>query len=848
MKYNSVKIIIAAMGLMLLACRLSDKTISLAITWGVDKNYAQDESTVHDATFEIVNTGTVHLSSDNWSLYWNQAPHDIISHTGSDQLHVRRINGDFYEMKPTDQFSLAPLERISVTITCEGAMIKESDGPLGVYVMGENQNFIPIEDVTILPFSSADQVNRSSDDLEPTANPDYLHEAHNYLTVLPDDQLYPMIPMPKSVSREDSSYTFTDQLQVYYPDSLQQEVEYLTDGLKSAVRRVNDRSSVDIVLDIDPSLSQSEAYQLDINADGIMIKGIDQAAVFYGIVSLIKLYHDSDGVLPAMSILDYPAYAYRGMHVDVARNFQSKETMLRLLDVMAELKLNKLLLYITEDEGWRLAIEELPELTDVASRRGHTLTDEEFLQPAYGSGPDPDDPQSTGNGYYSRDEFKELISYAHDRHIDIIPEVNFPGHARAAIYAMEHRYHRLMAAGDEQGAEQYRLIDPDDQSIYKSAQSYHDNIVCVCRPSVYEFYATVLADIQEMYDEAGVPLTMIHTGGDEVPRGAWTASPMCESYLKQYSEITNIRNLQGHFFKNLVEQLKPTGLQIGGWEEVVMNFDQDDHWQINDAFTSDNVYPYIWNNLWGEQDLGYRIANTGYPVILCNVTNFYFDLAYDKDPREPGLYWAGFINEKDAFSFVPENLFISTQTDDMGYEFTPEVDFKDMERLQRSARSNIVGIQGQLWGETVKGRDMLEYYYLPKIYGLAQRAWEGTPPWSALTDATEREDALNQDYNRFINTIVQKEFRSLDQPDKIYHYRIPAPGIRIQDQVVSIVSPYPGMEIRYTTDGTEPTANSELYNEPFKTAETTIRAKIYNSLGRSGLESQSTIELKDYVK
>lgn len=834
--------------ILFLSCQEDKEEFAISLSWELVKNYESDGSYAHDASFTLTNNGRTELTDSNWSLYWSQAPHDINTHTSSDQISVRRINGDFYEMMPEGGFTLPSGEQIEVTLSCDGHIIKESDGPLGVYVVKEDSSFYIVDDVKIKPFVRPEQVNRTSDDQEPVASAEALFAASKDLQAISKEELYPIIPHPKSVIKGVSNYAIPSGLRVFYKAPIKKELEYLSEELNTSIQQVYFDSLAELKLLVDDKITNPEGYKLDIAADGITLTASTKKGMFYGIVSLVSLYDQGSRTVPIMTIEDEPAYSYRGMHVDVARNFQSKETILRLIDVMASLKLNKLLLYITEDEGWRLSIEELPELTRVSGSRGHTLTDEKFLQPSYGSGPKRFNPKSNGNGFYTRTDFKEIIRYAYEKHIDIIPEVNLPGHARAAIYAMENRYRRLMSEGKEKEAQQYRLIDPDDQSVYQSAQSYNDNIACVCRPSIYDFYEVVLSDIQEMYEEAKVPLTMIHTGGDEVPKGAWTESPICKEYLKQYPEITNIRNLQSHFFGNLVKRLAKTGLQIGGWEEVVMDFDDNNHWQINDQFVGDNVYPYIWNNLWGEEDLGYRIANVGYPVILCNVSNFYFDLAYDKDPREPGLYWAGFINEKDAFSFVPENMFLSTTSDDMGHQFHPEIDFKDKERLKKSAKQNIIGLQGQLWGETVKGRDMLEYYYLPKIYGLAHRAWEGNPQWSTLANTEQREEAIHTDYERFINTITQREFKRLDAPDKKYHYRIPAPGLMKQGDQVLINAPYPGMTIRYTTDGSEPNAKSTIYTEPIITDVEQIRAKVFNSIGRSGYENKINVKTKSDVE
>lgn len=844
-------LLLFSLTLLLQNCRpAEDSTASAAplkVSWKLERNFTLQNYSVHEALFTLTNTSAAPLG-DNWALYWNQAPRPIVRIDSSAQVRLRNINGDFYEMKAQPGFALAPGDSIAVRILAGDAMIKEADAPVGLYQVFYNKNgeerIHVIEDYSIAPFETTEQLTRSPADAEPIPTPEYLYLENEKIRRLSDDELHPFIPSPKTARRLEGEFIFNNDQSVAAPGALKNERAFLLAELAgshgiTAGQVEENASGAAIILRLDTALEKAETYTLQINENGIDIAGKDAAGVFYGIQSLLALIDEKNGqaFAPAYDITDYPAFPYRGFHIDVGRNFQSKETILRLLDVLALYKVNKLLFYLTEDEGWRLDIEELPELVQVGARRGHTLTDSLFLQPAYGSGPFPDDPASHGNGHYTREDFKEILRCARERHIEVIPSFNLPGHARAAIKAMEYRYHRLMAEGKEAEALQYRLADPEETSEYRSAQYYTDNIACVCRDQAYDFYETVLEDVQEMYEEAEVPLTFIHTGGDEVPAGPWTKSPICQEYLKAHPEITNTRNLQTHFFDRLTLLIADKGLKIGGWEEVVMAYDGNNEWYTNPAFVDRQVYPYIWNNLWGQQDLGYRIANRGYPVILCPVTNFYFDLAYNKDPREPGLYWAGFNDTRDAFKFMPYNLFLSTTEDDMGRPFYPDTDFSDMERLTPEGRKNIAGLQSQLWSETVRGRDMFEYYILPKLLGFAQRAWEGSPPWAQESDPARRRAQLDAAWNRFTNTIGKQAFPVLDQLNGGYNYRIPPPGILIENDSVYMNTAYPGLEIRYTIDGSEPDASSPLYRSPFSPEGGTITAKCFNEEGRSGMSS-----------
>ncbi len=818
--------------------------------WQLDGNRTDAQgATTHTATFHLVNKGRETLRGEGWTLHWNQSPRFVLSTEGP--AVVRNINGDWYALEPSADLSLAPGDTMVVRYRSTDFLIKESDGPLGLYIAyrtaSGDEATTGLAAYRAMPFDRPEQYTRTPEDQEPYPDPAYLYRRNEAFRVLPAAERHPFLPAPVSYAASGGAYTLPDQYLLSCHPDLEKEARYLADvlrdrfGLTGAVS-TEGADQADLVLGLSESVDNPEGYTLAVDAGtGVLLQASAAAGAFYGIQSLLSLAAaDAAGnlLLPACSLADAPAIAYRGMHIDVGRNFQSKETVLRLLDMMARYKLNRLQFNLTEDEGWRLDIRGLPELTEVGGRRGHTRNDSLWLQPAYGSGPDPRDAASNGNGFYTREDFKEIIRYAHDRHIEVIPEVNLPGHARAAIKAMELRYRRLMAAGQPEEAERFRLIDPADTSRYVSAQGYFDNTTCVCQPQVLRFFDWVVDDIIAMYREAEVPIRMFHTGGDEVPATAWTGSPICRDFLAAHPEIKDTRNLQGLFFGQMVAHLRDRGLQTGTWEEAVMVFEKDGDWYPNADYVGQEVYPYIWNSLWGNQDLGYRLANAGYPVILCNVTNFYFDLAYNKDPREPGLYWAGFVDTEDAFSFVPYDLFRSLSVDQMGRPFDPAADFEGMERLTPAGRKNIAGLQAQMWSETIKGRQMFEYYYLPKLYGFAQRAWQGQADWADQGPA-----ARLADYNRFLNTVVQVELPFAESSRGGYHFRIPPPGMKAEGGTVALNTEYPGYVIRYTTDGSQPGADSPAYAAPLTVpAGTTVRAACFNLAGRAGLSSTLTIE------
>ena len=596
-----------------------------------------------------------------------------------------------------------------------------------------------------------------------------------------------------------------------------------------------------ITLRIDPRIDGSEAFQLVATPeDGIVIGGSDEAGVFYGIQSLLSVLPVNAWAHPSSSlememvyIEDRPAFSYRGMHLDIARNFIEAADIKKLIKVMAYYKMNKLHLHLTDDEGWRLEIPSLPELTQVGAHRGHTLSQRDHLIPAYGSGPDPAPEGNHGSGYLSRETFIDLLRFATAHHIEVIPEINFPGHARAAIYAMETRYDRLKREGKQEEAEHYRLIDPEDVSVYNSAQNFNDNVVCVCTEGPYRLFETVVDALMGMYEEAGLALKILHTGGDEVPAGVWKGSPICQSFLEEHPEIGGFENLQAYFGGRLFEILEQRDLVMAGWEEIVMKKNEEGKWIPNPDFVGSDMLPYVWNSIYENLDLGNRLANAGFPVILCNVTNFYMDLAYSHHPAERGLYWGGFVNTRSSFDFIPYDVFKSTLADKWGNPYDPEKDFKGMERLKEEAHGRIIGLQAELWSETVKGGTMAEYYYLPKLVGFAERAWTGQASWGAIADRDKRVAAMNRDWNRFANIVGQREMPRLDYLFGGFNYRIPPPGAVIRNGLLYANVDFPGLTLRYTTDGSEPDANSPVYSEPVDvTGNVMVRA--FDTRGRGG--------------
>ncbi|MCC5927754.1 MAG: carbohydate-binding domain-containing protein [Cyclobacteriaceae bacterium] len=807
------------------------------IAWELVSNF-QDNPDAFEARFILENqSADFTLTNRKWTLFFNIAPRPIIDHTQPQPAFLTHINGDWYRMEPNENFSLKPGDRLEIYYMGTEAVIKETDAPLGLYFVfyddeGNEDAIVEVNNYTILPFERKEQILRGTNDFEELPSAERFYRDQEGLSLVSANEIHKVLPTPFLITTATGKLQIDNSWYIHFDESFEREAAFLEKKLAALTttkftKGTDTQGGKKIHLrkgNISVNNKKEEAYTLRMSDNVITITGTDAPGVFYGIQSLLAMV-PADAYLKLspsfeidkVQIDDAPRFAFRGLHMDVSRNFQTKETILKTLDVMAFYKLNHFLFYTTEDEGWRLEIEGLPELTEVGAQREHTRSmHDPVLHPAYGSGPFAYKSGYHGSGFYSKTDFIEILKYAAERHITIIPELNFPAHARAAIKSMEARYERLMMEGKEDEANEYRLIDPDDTSVFLSAQGYKDNVVSVARESTYRFYQKVMDEIANMYREAGLELKMVHAGGDEVPEGSWTQSPMASELMKTLPDITDPQNLQAYFFRELLKRLEAKGFEVHGWEEVALLRDESGNYVPNPEFTNRKVVPYIWNNMFGYPDLGYKLANAGYEVVLCNVSNFYLDLADNNDPKEPGLYWAGFVNLKNSWAFAPFDFYKTTWKNNMGRKLDPKIDFEGLEKLKPQARKNIRGLEAQLWSETIKGGEMMEYYMLPRLIAFAESAWAKERTWETIENTEQREKMMDQGWNVFVNTLGQKDLPRLSALNGGYHYRIPLPGAVIENGFLKANVEMPGLKILYTTDGTEPNSGSSLYDKPIQ--------------------------------
>jgi hexosaminidase len=659
----------------------------------------------------------------------------------------------------------------------------------------------------------------------PYPDGNYIYEQNAFFSEPVELDEFAIFPSLKKKEKTGGTSTFSKSVELKYASDFENEAILLQENLESLFGcTVSNQGETIIELaytDFPPGKGETnnELYEMEIQNNRIKIVGKYAHGVFNGCQTLLHILGNA-GELPAVvsniRIVDYPDTHHRGVMLDIARNFTKKENVLKIIDRLAMYKMNVLHWHLVDDEAWRIEIPDLEELTAIASRRGHTLDESTCLYPAYAWGWDASDTTTLANGYYSRNDFIEVLKYAHQRHIQVIPEIDIPGHSRAAIKAMNARYKKYINK-DKQKAEEYLLIDFADTSKYVSAQNYTDNVMNVALPSSYRFVEKVIDEIDKMYTEAGVKLTVFHIGGDEVPHGSWEGSAICHEFMKAHG-MTEIRELKDYFLEQVLPMLSKRNIQPAGWEDFAMHGSTP-----NPKFINSNILSYCWNTLpeWKGDELPYKLANAGYPIILGNVTNFYLDMSYNRHQSEPGLYWGGFVNEYNTLDTLPYDIYKSVRSTLSGQPLDINTVSKGKIPLNKDAMAQIKGMQGQLWAETFRSFEQIEYCCFPKMFGLIERAWNIQPEWSNPYN-DQKYKAAKHEYNAKITYYELPRLAKLN-----VNFRISQPGIVLRNGLLYANSTISEAVIYYTIDGSEPTENSALWTEPVACNANQIKAKAF---------------------
>nr|WP_232300013.1 family 20 glycosylhydrolase [Colwellia sp. MT41] len=821
----------------------------LQVSYRVVTNIASDkcDSKVADgACFEVELTFTAQqaIAAKDWTIHFSQiAP---IQSFESDDFSVKHLNGDLHQISLKDNFSgFAAGESKSLLFRAQFWSLAESDvmpnyivsAPgIEARVIASTKPFIDTDSgLEMLPhvasFTDIErQFKRSAADKTQWLTPEKLYQRNAVLT---EDQLgvvQAIIPTPKSVSI-DANRGYANISQgvavslgnVNHADVDAALSRLSTLGVKQSTTGLPLRLS--IIKDDDKVIG---SYSLTVTEKAITIVGVDGNGVFNGLQSLASLVTVGESRIPMLVIDDEPHYVFRGMLVDVARNFHSKEFILTLLEQMAAYKLNKLHLHLGDDEGWRLEIPSLPELTDIGAKRCFDVTEEHCLMPQLGAGIDEN---SSVNGYYSVSDYQEILQAASARHIQVIPSLDMPGHSRAAIKAMTARYKKYQALEDEAKAKQFLLEDFEDTTKYASVQFYADNTINACLESSYDFVIEVMTQVKKIHADAGQPLTRYHIGADETA-GAWLDSPACIDFVANNDKgVTKMSELGAYFIERVAGILSELDIETAGWSDGMEHTNVDNMPAI--------VQVNAWDTLfWGGHDKVHQLANRDWQVVISSPDVLYFDFPHEADPKEHGYYWASrHTNTEKVFQFMPDNLPVHAE---FWLDREDNTYVADDTKTPLAAGQKFLGIQGQLWSENVRTDDMVEHKIFPRLLALAERAWhladwavpynyQGAKYSSQSNTFTTKMQALrDSQWSLFANTLGQKEFAKLELAQ--VDYRLPTVGAIVQAGKLHANIAFPGLTIEYQVNG----ENWLIYQDPIAVSgQVSIRSRSSNGLRTS---------------
>ncbi len=468
---------------------------------------------------------------------------------------------------------------------------------------------------------------------------------------------------------------------------LQTELAALT-GLKLAGGKSTTGA---IVLRIDTTASQNpEGYRLVVSKAGARIAAPTSAGLFYGTRTFLQLVEKTSKGWTARcaDITDAPRFGWRGLMLDEARHFMGKDYLIHLLDTMAAHKMNRLHWHLTDDQGWRIEIKAYPKLTSVGAWRG-----EGTKMPM--AKWDKDREGHPGNarygGFHTQADIREIVAHAKKLHIQIIPEIDVPGHASAITTAYP------------------ETLPISDGDAGKGVHGLRGNVISVVREENYTMLETIFGEIADLF-----PAPYIHVGGDEVNVNAWKASPEHRAFMKEHG-MKNAHQLQNHFMLRLEKILAGMGRTLVGWNEI-----------MHGGHLSKDTVIMSWIGI----GPGVNAARKGHPVVMCPGPHCYFDMKYP-GPDETGHWWAGIVSTQRAYDWNP------TITD----------------QLNETEQARIKGVQCCLWTEFVPNTDGADYKLWPRACATAEVGW--TPQerreWSdfeqRLGNHLDRLDRLSVNYH-----------------------------------------------------------------------------------------------------
>lgn len=510
-----------------------------------------------------------------------------------------------------------------------------------------------------------------------------------------------LIPVPQSVDESEGKFLVDAKTAIVIVGDAGCEAEYLrrclaqSTGVPIPIMPLSQPIPEGaIVLRVDDGLTSiaKEGYRLESTPERVSIDAVDNAGLFYGVQTLLQLLPASvfstvstELSIPCLTIEDHPQFSWRGLMLDVCRYFMPLDFVKRLIDLMAMHKLNVLHLHLTDDQGWRVEIKKYPRLTEIGAFRPETLVghlDDNRAEPRFDGAPH--------GGFYTRDELRDLVDYSRSRHIDIMPEIEMPGHAQAAVAAYPELGNtgRQIEVGTTWGVM---------EDIFNAEES------------TIEFLQDVLTEVMDIF-----PFRYIHIGGDEAVKTQWKASAAAQRRIRELG-LSNENELQAYIVKRMDDFLTSRGRRLVGWDEII------------EGGLAKNATVMSWRNELG----GIDASNRGHDVIMAPVHQTYLDLRQAEELDDEPIAQEGYLPIEKVYRYHPVPSAIAADK-----------------------VHHILGAQAQVWTEYIPTPAHVEYMVFPRLCAFAEVCWSSNAERdfeefrSRLETHLRRLDALSVNYRR----------------------------------------------------------------------------------------------------
>ncbi len=529
-----------------------------------------------------------------------------------------------------------------------------------------------------------------------------------------------------------------------------ESAEILLTFLKNSVTISPSGKKLQLVMENPSELpAPHESYMLTVNSDGVLISASSEAGLFYGIQSLLQMVENRTSI-PFVKIEDAPRFSYRGAMIDCSRHFVSLDFLKKQIDLMAYYKLNRFHWHLTDGPGWRIEIKKYPELTGIAAWRTHATWKEWWDSERIYL---PEGTPGAYGGYYTQDEARELVRYAAERHITVIPEIEMPGHSEEVLAVYPH----LSCTG----------------------KPYTSSEFCIGNDQTFEFLENVLTEVIDIF-----PSEFIHVGGDEASREHWKKCPECQARIKAEG-LKDEAGLQSYLIKRIEKFLNSKGRKLLGWDEIL------------DGGLAPDATVMSWR---GEQG-GITAAQSGHDAVMTPGEFCYFD-AYQANPGTQPEAIGGFLPIEKVYSYDPVPAALSAEE-----------------------AKHILGVQANLWAEYIPTEQHVEYMLYPRLLALAEVAWTqpGNKSW---TDFRTR-------VNSAIPVLQQKGYNPFTLSNEV-DFSHDTDSVENAITVTLSTEKAPA-DIRYTTDGSLPDAQSPVYSGPVQVPDSVIvTAQLFDGEKPSG--------------